>query len=855
MEKNTVENNQSFKPIFVQDEMSSSYLSYAMSVIVSRALPDVRDGLKPVHRRIIYAMYKGGYDWSKPFRKSARIVGDVIGKYHPHGDQSVYDALVRLVQDFSMSVPLISGQGNFGSIDGDPPAAMRYTETKLGRISQFLTEDLEKGTVEFRSNYDETEKEPEVLPSQYPNILVNGAGGIAVGMATSIPPHNLGEVIDATIAFINNKEITISQLMKHVPGPDFPTGGVIIGKDIIKQGYNKGRGSFKIRGEIDFEEKKGGRDLLIIKSIPYQVNKSILIEKIAQLVRDKKIDGIRDLRDESNREGIRVVIELRKGVEPESIRRQLYKLTNIESSFGFNTLAIVNNKPKILNLKEFISEFLKFRENTVIKRVKYDLKKAEERAHILLGIAAAIENIDEVIKIIKNSKDTNTAKKNLLSKKWKIKKSIKLINLIQKKKNISSYQLSSVQIDAILELRLQKLTAYGIEEIETELSKLSKQIIEFNKIINSKKTLYNLIIEELSKIKDKFSSPRKTKIIDAVLNYNIEETIQKESVVINITNQGYIKRGPLSSLKAQKRGGKGKTGIATREDDFVVQIFTANTHTPVLFFSTQGLVYKIKAHKIPEGSSASKGKSIFNLLPLKSHHSISSIMPLPEDEAEWKNFMVIFATAKGNVRKNSLEDFININNSGKIAMKLDQDDKIIGVKICKEDQDILLSTNFGKCIRFKSKKLRLFKGRSSKGIKGIKLNDKDKVISLSILDNSQINTKNINSDKKSALDKFILSVSENGYGKRSSYKDYRVTNRGGKGIIGIINSPRNGNISSSLVVSEIDEILLSTDKGSMMRCAVKEIRIAGRNTQGVRIKKLSGNEKVVSVIKIEDNIH
>ena len=855
MEKNTVENNQSFKPIFVQDEMSSSYLSYAMSVIVSRALPDVRDGLKPVHRRIIYAMYKGGYDWSKPFRKSARIVGDVIGKYHPHGDQSVYDALVRLVQDFSMSVPLISGQGNFGSIDGDPPAAMRYTETKLGRISQFLTEDLEKETVEFRSNYDETEKEPEVLPSQYPNILVNGAGGIAVGMATSIPPHNLGEVIDATIAFINNKEITISQLMKHVPGPDFPTGGVIIGKDIIKQGYNKGRGSFKIRGEIDFEEKKGGRDLLIIKSIPYQVNKSILIEKIAQLVRDKKIDGIRDLRDESNREGIRVVIELRKGVEPESIRRQLYKLTNIESSFGFNTLAIVNNKPKILNLKEFISEFLKFRENTVIKRVKYDLKKAEERAHILLGIAAAIENIDEVIKIIKNSKDTNTAKKNLLSKKWKIKKSIKLINLIQKKKNISSYQLSSIQIDAILELKLQKLTAYGIEEIETEISKLSKQIIEFNKIINSKKTLYNLIIEELSKIKDKFSSPRKTKIIDAVLNYNIEETIQKESVVINITNQGYIKRGPLSSLKAQKRGGKGKTGIATREDDFVVQIFTANTHTPVLFFSTQGLVYKIKAHKIPEGSSASKGKSIFNLLPLKSHHSISSIMPLPEDESEWKNFMVIFATAKGNVRKNSLEDFININNSGKIAMKLDQDDKIIGVKICKEDQDILLSTNFGKCIRFKSKKLRLFKGRSSKGIKGIKLNDKDKVISLSILDNSQINTKNLNGDKKSALDRFILSVSENGYGKRSSYKDYRVTNRGGKGIIGIINSPRNGNISSSLVVSEIDEILLSTDKGSMMRCAVKEIRIAGRNTQGVRIKKLSGNEKVVSVIKIEDNIH
>ena len=856
MEKNTLEKNKPFKPIFVQDEMSSSYLSYAMSVIVSRALPDVRDGLKPVHRRIIYAMYKGGYDWTKPFRKSARIVGDVIGKYHPHGDQSVYDALVRLVQEFSMSVPLISGQGNFGSIDGDPPAAMRYTETKLGKISQFLTEDLEKNTVTFRSNYDETEKEPEVLPSQYPNILVNGAGGIAVGMATSIPPHNLGEVINATIAYINNKDITIGQLMKHVPGPDFPTGGIIIGKDIIKQGYNKGRGSFKIRGEIDLEEKKGGRETLIIKSIPYQVNKSILIEKIAQLVRDKKIEGIRDIRDESNREGIRVVIELRKAVEPETIRRQLYKLTSIESSFGFNTLAIVNNKPKILNLKEFISEFLLFREQTVIKRVKFDLKKAEERAHVLIGIASAVENIDEVIKIIKNSKNTEFARKNLLSKKWRIKKSIKLVGLIEKKKNNSSYLLSNFQVDAILELKLQKLTAYGIGEIESEIQKLSKMIIEFNKIINSKKALYNLITDELEKIKDKFSSPRKTKIIDAVLNYNIEETIQKESVVINITNQGYIKRGPLSSLKSQKRGGKGKAGISTREDDFVVQIFTANTHTPVLFFSTQGLVYKIKAHKIPEGTAASKGKSIFNILPLKSHHSISSIMPLPEDESEWKNLMVIFATSKGNIRKNTLEDFININNSGKIAMKLDQDDKIIGVKICKDDQDILLSTKLGKCIRFKSKKLRLFKGRSSKGIKGIQLKDNDKVISLSILDNIQIDNKLINKDKKikNAVDRFILSVSENGYGKRTSYTEYRVTNRGGKGIIGIINSPRNGNISSTLVVSENDEILLSTDKGSIMRCAVKEIRTAGRNTQGVRIKKLSGIEKVVSVIKIEDNI-
>ena len=856
MEKPTIENNKSFKPIFVQDEMSSSYLSYAMSVIVSRALPDVRDGLKPVHRRIIYAMYKGGYDWSKPFRKSARIVGDVIGKYHPHGDQSVYDALVRLVQDFSMSLPLISGQGNFGSIDGDPPAAMRYTETKLGKIAQHLTEDLEKNTVNYISNYDETEEEPEGLPSQYPNILINGAGGIAVGMATSIPPHNLGEVINGTIAYIQNKDITISQLMKHIPGPDFPTGGVIIGKDILKQGYNKGRGSFKIRGEIDLEEKKGGRECLIIKSIPYQVNKSNLIERIAQLVRDKKIEGIRDIRDESNREGIRVLIELRKAVEPETVRRQLYKLTSIESSFGFNTLAIVNKKPKILNLKEFISEFLKFREDTVLKKIKFDLDKAEERAHILIGLASAVENIDETIKIIKNSKDTDTAKKNLLLKKWKIKKSVKLVALIEKKKNVSNYQLSIEQVIAILELRLQKLTAYGINEIEAEINKLSNLIIEYNKIINSKKELNKLIVNELEDIKDKYSCPRRTKIIDAVLNYNIEETIQKESVVISITNQGYIKRSPLKTLKAQKRGGKGKSGISTREEDFVVQIFTANTHTPVLFFSTQGLVYKIKSHKIPEGTSASKGKSIFNILPLKSHHSISSIMPLPEDEAEWKNMNVIFATSSGNIRKNTLEDFTNINNSGKIAMKLDQDDKIIGVKICRDDQDILLSTQFGKCIRFKSKKLRLFKGRSSKGIKGIKLNDKDKVISLSILDNSNLNLKTISKDKKikTGIDSFILSVTENGFGKRTSFIDYRVTNRGGKGIIGIINSPRNGNVAASLVVRDNDEILLSTGKGSIMRCGVKDIRVAGRNTQGVKIKKLSGDEKVVSVIKIEDNI-
>jgi len=857
MENTASQNNNSFKPILVSDEMSSSYLSYAMSVIVSRALPDVRDGLKPVHRRIIFAMYKGGYDWSKPFRKSARIVGDVIGKYHPHGDQSVYDALVRLVQDFSMSLPLIEGQGNFGSIDGDPPAAMRYTETKLGKISQFLTEDLEKNTVAYRNNYDETEREPVVLPSQYPNLLVNGAGGIAVGMATSIPPHNLGEVIDATNAYIENKDVTISQLMKHIPGPDFPTGGVIIGTDIIKQGYNKGRGSFKIRGEIEEETLKNDRSRLIIKSIPYQVNKSVMVERIAQLAREKKIEGISDIRDESNREGIRVVVELRRGIEGETIRRQLYKQTSIESSFGFNTLAIVDNKPKIFNLKEFIAEFVKFREETLTKRIKFDLKKAEERAHILIGIATAVENIDEVIKIIKNSKDTDSAKKNLLSKKWKIKKSVKLVILIEKKKSPTSYQLSDEQVISILELRLQKLTAFGIGEIETEINKLSALIIGYNKILGSKKELYKMISGELSEVKKRFAVPRRTKITDAELNYSIEETIQKESVVINITNQGYIKGSPLISLKQQKRGGVGKSSIVTRDEDFVVQIFTANTHTPVLFFSSEGLAFKIKAWKIPEGSASSKGKSLFNILPLKNHQTISSIMPLPENENEWKKFFIVFVTANGNVRKNSLDDFANINTNGKIAMKLETNDSIVGVKICRDDQDIMMSTKKGKCIRFMAKKLRLFKGRSSKGIKGIQLSDSDKVISLSVLDSPKIDSKTIKKDQniKNGLNKFILSITENGYGKRTSFLEYRVTNRGGKGIIGIINSPRNGDVASTLVVEENDEIILSTDKGSVMRCAVKEIRSAGRNTQGVTIKKLNGTEKVVSAIKIEDNIN
>jgi DNA gyrase subunit A len=858
MQKTELPKDNNIKLISMHDEMSSSYLSYAMSVIVSRALPDIRDGLKPVHRRILYAMYKGGYDWSKQFRKSARIVGDVIGKYHPHGDQSVYDALVRMVQDFSMSLPLVQGQGNFGSIDGDPAAAMRYTETRLAKVAQFLIDDIEKNTVSYKSNYDETEKEPTVLPAQYPNLLVNGAGGIAVGMATSIPPHNLGEIIDGTLALIENKDIKIKELMKHIPGPDFPTGGVIIGKDIIKQGYNNGRGSFKIRGEVSSETLKNGRDRLVITSIPYQVNKSVLNERIAQLVREKKIEGIKDIRDESNREGIRVAIDLRNGVEPETIKRQLYKNTQIESSFGFNTLAIVEGKPKTCNLKDFLSNFLSFREDVVIKKTKFDLQKAEERAHILIGLSVSVENLDKIIKIIRSSKTPDDAKQAILKTKWKINKSLKLISLAEGKKSKNIYSLSEPQVLAILELRLQKLTALGINEIEVEIKKLAELITKYKKIISSKKELLKVISEELKNIKEKFAVPRRTKIIDAVLNYDIEETIQKQSVIITVTLQGYIKRGFLDGVKQQKRGGKGKSGITTRDQDSVIQTLSVNTHTSVLFFSTEGLVYKVKAWKIPEGSSSSKGKSLFNILPLKSHQAISSIMPMPEDEMESKNYQIIFATAEGKVRKNSLEDFSSINASGKIAMKLDSNDKIVGVKICQDDQNIILSTKLGKCIRFEAKKLRVFKGRSSKGIKGIELAPNDQIVSLSVIDSDKTKKSEKKSkDEKSeikAKEKFVLSISENGYGKKTSHFDYRVTNRGGKGIIGIVNSPRNGNITSSFPVNEGDEILISTNKGRVIRVAVKEIRSAGRNTQGVRIIKLSGEEKVVSAIKIDDNL-
>jgi len=858
----------------ITDEMKSSYLSYAMSVIVSRALPDARDGLKPVHRRIIYAMYKGGYDWSKQFRKSARVVGDVIGKYHPHGDQAVYDALVRLAQDFSMSVTLLDGQGNFGSLDGDRAAAMRYTETRLAKISEFLISDIDKNTVDFQNNYDDTELEPVVLPAQYPNLLVNGAGGIAVGMATNIPPHNLGEVIDGTLKYIDNNDITIKELMKSIPGPDFPTGGIIIGKQDIVPGYEKGRGSIKIRGEVEVEEGQKDRKKIIIKSVPYQVNKTVLIEKIAQLIRDKKIEGVSDLRDESNKDGVRIAIEIRKNISEQVIINQLYKFSPLQSSFGFNTLAINEKKPELLNLKQFIQIFVAFREKVITKRTLFDLKRAKDRVHILIGLFISIENIDEVISIIRKSKNPSDAKTLLLKKKWNFQKSKIDKNIIEisELSTKDEYQLSDHQVKAILELRLQKLTGIGHDEINSELNDLYQLILKYKKILNDKKELLSLIKAELAEIKKKFAVPRRTKLIGSVETVEIEDVIQEEKVIVTATNNGYIKRTPLTSVRSQKRGGKGKTGIVTREEDFVSQLFTVSTLTSVLFFSSKGIVYRLKAWKIPEGSNTSKGKALSNIFPISADAKISSILPLPQDESTWKDTFLVFVTSGGKIRKNSLSDFENIQANGKIAMKLEKGDQIISVKIVNKDHDVMLNTYSGKSLRISSSKIRIFKGRSSKGIKGINLKNDDKVISLTVLNhikitsdeskayikksrqddedteetNFEISAKKF--DELKLKEEFILTITENGYGKRSSSYEFRESGRGGQGIINIVTSERNGSIAASYSVKNDDDIMLITNSGQMIRCKVSEIRITGRNTQGVRIFKVEDNDKVVSSV-------
>ena len=886
--KSVTKENTSISQIPIDDEMQKSYLDYAMSVIVSRALPDVRDGLKPVHRRILYAMHEAGYEWNKQHRKSARVVGDVIGKYHPHGDQAVYDALVRLAQDFSMRVPLLDGQGNFGSMDGDRAAAMRYTEVRMAKISKFLLEDIEKDTVEYRPNYDESESEPIVLPSKYPNLLVNGAGGIAVGMATNILPHNLGEVIDACIAYIDDQEISFEKINEIIKGPDFPTGGKIIGTKGIKDSQSSGRGSIIVQAKSSFEEFKSDREAIIFTELPYQVNKSSLIEKIAELVRDKRIEGISDLRDESDRQGVRVVVELKKGVIAQVILNKLYKFTPLQSSYGVNALALNDQKPELMNIKDFLRHFINHREEIISLRTRYDLNKARDRAHVLTGLAIAISNVDQVIEIIKNSKDPSSAKTELLKTKWKssdVKDILELIDDPRQIKNDKDIYLTEDQAKSILELRLQRLTALGKGELEEELKTLSVNINEYLSILRDKNKLQSVIKDELDNIKQEFSSPRKTEIADhEVSDIDQEDLVQRSDMVISITNSGYIKRVPLEMYRAQKRGGKGRSGMKTNDEDFVTQVFTSSTHDNMLFFSSSGIVYKLKTWKIPESSPTAKGKAIINLLNLKQDDQLSSILVMPENKASKDDNFLIFATADGSIRKNNIDDFKNIQANGKIAMKLSDSNKIVGVKICTENDDVLLSTKEGKCIRTPVSKLRTTKSRSSIGVRGIKLAENDSIISLSILshldvtsseakaylkmnkatkedsdDNEEDSREEIEDIKLSedrfqemkACEQFVLTVTENGFGKRTSSYQFRVTNRGGSGIMCITTSSRNGNVLASFPVGHDDDIMLITKSGQLIRCPVIDIRVAGRNTQGVSIFKTSDSEKVVSASRVE----
>ena len=881
------EENPSITPIPIDDEMQKSYLDYAMSVIVSRALPDVRDGLKPVHRRILYAMHEAGYEWNKQHRKSARVVGDVIGKYHPHGDQAVYDALVRLAQNFSMRVPLLDGQGNFGSMDGDRAAAMRYTEVRMSKISKFLLEDIEKNTVEYRPNYDESESEPIVLPAKYPNLLVNGAGGIAVGMATNILPHNLGEVIDACIEYINDEEVSFERINQIIKGPDFPTGGKIVGSKGIKDSQLSGRGSIIVQAKSNFEEFKNDREAIIFTELPYQVNKSTLIEKIAELVRDKKIEGISDLRDESDRQGVRVVVELKKGVIAQVILNKLFKFTPLQSSYGVNALALNDQKPELMNIKDFLKHFINHRDEIISLRTRFDLNKARDRAHVLTGLAIAISNVDQVIEIIKKSKDPNSAKLELLKTKWKsedVKDILDLIDDPRQIKNDKDIYLTEDQAKSILELRLQRLTALGKGELQEELKTLSHNINEFLSILRDKNKLQAVIKEELKMIKQEFSSPRKTEIIEhEASDIDQEDLVQRSDMVISITNSGYIKRVPLEMYRAQKRGGKGRAGMKTNDEDFVTQVFTASTHDNMLFFSSSGIVYKLKTWKIPESSPTAKGKAIINLLNLKQDDQLSSILVMPENQVSSDHNFLIFATADGSIRKNSIDDFKNIQVNGKIAMKLNDSNKIVGVKICNDNDDILLSTKEGKCIRTPVSKLRTTKSRSSMGVRGIKLAKNDSIISLSILshldvsssevkaylkmskinkeneeeaeeDNNDIEDIKISEDRfqeMKACEQFVLTVTENGFGKRSSSYQFRVTNRGGSGIMCITTSSRNGNVLASFPVGHDDDIMLITKSGQLIRCPVIDIRVAGRNTQGVSIFKTSDSEKVVSASRVE----
>ena len=886
--------------VSIEEEMRRSYLDYAMSVIVSRAIPDARDGLKPVHRRVLWSMHEAGYTHNKPYRKSARVVGDVIGKYHPHGDQSVYDALARMVQEFSMRLPLLDGQGNFGSIDGDPPAAMRYTEVRMDKTAEALLADIEKDTVSYQPNYDGSEKEPTVLPARFPNLLVNGAGGIAVGMATNIPPHNLGEVVEATIAMIDNPEITDSELLEIVPGPDFPTGGMILGRAGSKAALLLGRGSVVMRGRATIDEIRKDRNAIIVTEIPFQVNKSVMIERIADLVREKKLEGISDIRDESNREGIRVVIELKRDAAPDVVLNQLYRHSQLQTSFGVNMLALNGGRPQQMTLRDVLRIFIAFREEVVTRRTKFELNKARDRAHILVGLAIAVANIDDLVALIRKAPDPQTAKEQLMARDWPAKDLAPLVMLVADPRHLmnegGTLKLSEEQAKAILDLRLQRLTALGRDEIGDELKGLAEKIADYLDILRNRSRVLTIIKDELAAARAEFATPRRTEIIDAEGEVEDEDLIAREEMVVTVTHGGYVKRTPLSTYRAQKRGGKGRSGMKFKEEDFVSQLFVGVTHTPLLFFTSTGMAYKLKLWRLPEGPPTARGKAFVNLLPLSQGERVTSILPLPEDEDAWDQLQIMFATRSGTVRRNKLSDFQRINRNGKIAMKLEEEwrsgqDAIVGVQICRPDDNVLLTTAEGMCIRFPVEDIRVFAGRTSTGVRGIRLGDEDEVISMAILRGVDATTEEARAYLKhaaamrravdgvggeegeddgeeetslptalspgriaelGAAEQFVLTVTNRGYGKRSSSYEYRTSGRGGKGIIAIVVNERNGPVCASFPVEQSDQIMLVTDGGQLIRTPVDGIRVAGRNTQGVTIFRTGDEEKVVSVERIED---
>ena len=881
------------RPVSIIDEMKRSYLDYAMSVIVSRALPDVRDGLKPVHRRILYTMYENGFTPDKAHKKSARVTGDTMGKYHPHGNLAIYDALVRMAQPFSLRMPLIDGQGNFGSIDGDRAAAERYTEARLARVSMTLLDDLDKDTVDYSANYSGEFNEPVVLPAKYPNLLVNGAGGIAVGMATNIPPHNLGEVIDAVFALMENRDITIEELMEIVPAPDFPTGGSILGRGGVRLAYNTGRGSVLMRAKVNVEQIRKDREALIVTEIPYQVNKTTLIEKIAELVREKRVEGISDLRDESDRDGMRIVIEIKRDAVAEVVLNQLWRYTQLQQSFGCNMIALNGGRPEMLNLKDFLVCFLDFREEVVSRRTKYLLTKARDSAHVQVGLAIAVANIDEVIRLIRTSPDTATARAQLMDRDWPAYDMAPLIALIADPRHRlnedGTYRLSETQARAILELRLARLTALGRDEIAEALNRLSVEIADYLAILRSRERIMSIIHSELTDVKTNFATPRRTLILDSDADMDDEDLIQQEDMVVTVSHNGYVKRVPLSTYRAQRRGGKGRTGMQTREQDFVARLFVANTHQPLLFFTSSGYVYKEKVWRLPLAAPQALGKYLNNILTnLEEGERITSILALPQDEAEWEGLDVMFASTRGTVRRNKLSDFTQVNRSGKIAMKLDEGEAIVDVQMCSEEDDVLLTTANGQCIRFQIRdSVRVFKGRDSMGVRGITMGEGDRVISMAILRHMEATSDervgyikkaramageaavdevdvsgeeasadaNISTERyieMSAAEQEILTVSERGFGKRTSSYEYRITGRGGKGITAMAVNARNGKLVASYPVEESDEIMLVTDGGQLIRCPVKGIRRAGRGTQGVIVFRTADDERVVSVERISE---